>query len=183
MLSFVPGEPLPPAAAGEDVVVALARLFRRLHDAAQGWTPPADVIWATLGAHGTSRSSTPGAILVGHRDYCPGSVVFRDGLPMAVFADAYGVSAPQRRDLVSLCRADEPLTIVVIAALTAVAGAAGPDPAMAGGRAGKVAWCRAALDPGGRPPGSRVVRSQASRRLSRNAATAISAAVQAANTP
>jgi hypothetical protein len=70
-----------------------------------------------------------------------------------------------------------------IAALTAVAGATGSDPAMAGGWAENVGWCRAALDPGGRPPGSRAARSQASRRLSRNAATAISAAVQAANTP
>src|SRR5690349_11420694 len=41
VLSFVPGdvprEPLSDEATSEDVLVALARLVRRLHDAAQGW--------------------------------------------------------------------------------------------------------------------------------------------------
>lgn len=43
VLTFVPGdvprEPLPAEIAGEDVLAALARLVRRLHDAAQGWVP------------------------------------------------------------------------------------------------------------------------------------------------
>jgi hypothetical protein len=38
----VPKEPLPPACSGEDVLVAMARLVRRLHEAAAGWVPPAD---------------------------------------------------------------------------------------------------------------------------------------------
>ncbi|MFD0686120.1 phosphotransferase enzyme family protein [Actinomadura fibrosa] len=152
MLSFVPGdvprEPLPPEATGEDVLVALARLIRRLHDAAEGWTPPDDAVWATLPGTEGIPLVDGGAELVGHRDYCPGNVVFRYGLPAAlidfdlarpttrvydianalywwaplldprdrppalveadiprraaVFADAYGMSGRQRRDLVPL---------------------------------------------------------------------------------
>jgi hypothetical protein len=88
ILSFVPGEvprqPLPAETAGEDVLVALAGLIRRLHTAAEGWTPPADAIWG-----GIPGSDTVGRVdgepeLVSHRDYCPGNVVFRDGLPAAL---------------------------------------------------------------------------------------------------
>ncbi|MGK5553455.1 phosphotransferase enzyme family protein [Actinomadura kijaniata] len=152
VLSFVPGEvprePLPPEATGEDVLAALARLVRRLHDAAQGWRPPHDAVWATLPGTEDIPLVDTEAELVGHRDYCPGNVVFRDGLPaalidfdlarpttrvhdianalywwapllhprdrapalagadiphrVAVFADAYGMSDRQRRDLVPL---------------------------------------------------------------------------------
>jgi hypothetical protein len=46
VLSFVEGdvplEPLPDYATRQDVLVALAALIRRLHDAAEGWVPPAD---------------------------------------------------------------------------------------------------------------------------------------------
>ncbi|WP_067816042.1 phosphotransferase enzyme family protein [Actinomadura kijaniata] len=154
VLSFVPGdvprEPLPPEATGEDVLAALARLIRRLHDAAQGWTPPHDAVWATLPGTGDIPLVDTEAELVGHRDYCPGNVVFRHGLPaafidfdlarpttrvydianalywwapllhpedrapalteadtphrVAVFADAYGMSDRQRRELVPLAR-------------------------------------------------------------------------------
>jgi Ser/Thr protein kinase RdoA (MazF antagonist) len=88
ILSFVPGDvprqPLPPEATGEDVLIALARLIRRLHDASQGWTPPANAAWATLpGTAGIPLIDTE-AELVGHRDYCPGNVVFQNGLPVAL---------------------------------------------------------------------------------------------------
>ena len=65
VLSFVPGdvprEPLPPGTAGEDVLAALARLVRRLHDAAQGWTPPPDAVWAVQrsGPGGRRRWTAP----------------------------------------------------------------------------------------------------------------------------
>jgi Ser/Thr protein kinase RdoA (MazF antagonist) len=90
VLSFVPGdvprEPLPAETAGEEVLVALARLVRRLHDAAQGWEPPPDAVWGGLpGAHTVALPPVDRpAELVGHRDYCPGNVVFRDGLPSAL---------------------------------------------------------------------------------------------------
>lgn len=89
VLSYVPGdvprEPLPPETAGDDVLVALARLIRKLHDASSGWTPPPDAVWGGL------PGSTAGPLLVdgepelvSHRDYCPGNVVFRCGLPAAL---------------------------------------------------------------------------------------------------
>jgi aminoglycoside phosphotransferase (APT) family kinase protein len=146
----VPRDPLPPETAGDDVLAALARLIRSLHEASAGWTPPADAVWGgTPGALAGAASRPEGEPeLVSHRDYCPGNVVFRDGLPAAlidfdlarpttrlydivnalwwwaplhdprdrapafaaadiphraaVFADAYGVTAQQRRDLVPL---------------------------------------------------------------------------------
>ncbi|MFG2076402.1 Phosphotransferase enzyme family protein [Nonomuraea maritima] len=89
VLSFVPGdvprEPLPPQTAREEVLVALAQLIRRLHDAAERWVAPEDAVWG--GIPGTRvRTSTPDGEppLVSHRDYCPGNVVFRDGLPVAL---------------------------------------------------------------------------------------------------
>ncbi|MEV7970102.1 aminoglycoside phosphotransferase family protein [Sphaerisporangium sp. NPDC088356] len=151
VLSFVPGdvprEPLPPGTAGEEVLVELARLIRGLHDAAQGWVPPHDAVWGGIpGAQVTSSTSDGEPLVVGHRDYCPGNVVFREGLPAAlidfdlakptskvddlanalyywapllhphdrapayvdldiprrvgIFADAYGMTAGQRRALV-----------------------------------------------------------------------------------
>jgi aminoglycoside phosphotransferase (APT) family kinase protein len=152
ILSYVPGDvprnPLPPETAGEDVLVALARLIRTLHEASAGWTAPPDAVWG--GIPRTAGTDLPVVDeppeLVSHRDYCPGNVVFRDGLPAALidfdlarpttrlydignalwwwapmrdpqdrapafaeldisrraaaFADAYGMTARQREDLV-----------------------------------------------------------------------------------
>ncbi|GAA4567929.1 phosphotransferase enzyme family protein [Planotetraspora kaengkrachanensis] len=89
VLSFVPGdvprEPLPPHTSVEEVLIELARLVRRLHDAADGWTPPGDAQWGgTPGAWNRDSTSDGEPLVVGHRDYCPGNVVFRDGLPAAL---------------------------------------------------------------------------------------------------
>jgi hypothetical protein len=82
----VPVEPLPDHATTAEVLVALAALIHRLHDAAQGWTPPADAVWGRI-----PGAPPPGVVtlfdqpeLVSHQDYCPGNVVFRDGLPAAL---------------------------------------------------------------------------------------------------
>jgi aminoglycoside phosphotransferase (APT) family kinase protein len=90
ILSFVPGDvprnPLPPETAGDDVVAALARLIRALHEASAGWVPPPDAVWGGIPrAAGTALPVVDEpAELVSHRDYCPGNVVFRDGLPAAL---------------------------------------------------------------------------------------------------
>lgn len=70
----------------DEVLVALARLIRRLHEAASGWVPPQDATWGTLpGTTATDEDPVEAEPeLVGHRDYCPGNVVFRDGLPAAL---------------------------------------------------------------------------------------------------
>ena len=89
VLSYVPGdvprEPLPPETAGEEVLIALARLIRQLHDASQNWTLPPDAVWNVPAAGVTPQPKIEGDDeLVSHRDYCPGNVVFRDGLPVAL---------------------------------------------------------------------------------------------------
>jgi aminoglycoside phosphotransferase (APT) family kinase protein len=87
VLSFVPGDvhrrPLPPETAGEDVLIALARLIRALHEASAGWVPPRDAVWGGTPAN-PGRPVTERTELVSHRDYAPGNVVFRGGLPAAL---------------------------------------------------------------------------------------------------
>ena len=150
VLSFVAGDvarwPLPPEMAGDDVLAALARLIRALHEASAGWVPPPGAVWG--GTPATLGRIAQGAELVSHRDYAPGNVVFRGGRPaalidfdlampttrvydianalwywaplrdprdrspvladadvphrVAVFADAYGMTAQQRAGLVPL---------------------------------------------------------------------------------
>jgi Phosphotransferase enzyme family len=150
VLSFVPGDvprwPLPPEMAGDDVLVALARLIRALHEASAGWEPPPGAVWG--GTPANPGRVTEHAELVSHRDYALGNVVFRGGRPaalidfdlarpttrvydianalwywaplrdprdrspaladadiphrVAVFADAYGMTAQQRAGLVPL---------------------------------------------------------------------------------
>jgi Phosphotransferase enzyme family len=86
VLSFVPGDvhryPLPPETAGDDVLVALARLIRALHEASAGWVPPPGAVWG--GTPATTGRIAKHAELVSHRDYAAGNVVFRGGLPAAL---------------------------------------------------------------------------------------------------
>ena len=90
VLRFVPGdvpvEPLPDWATHEAVLAELARLIRRLHDAADGWVAPADAVWGSI--PGVPPVELPPLFdapdLVSHQDYCPGNVVFREGLPKAL---------------------------------------------------------------------------------------------------
>jgi hypothetical protein len=88
MLSFVPGDvprnPLPPETAGDDVLVALARLIRALHEASAGWVPPPGAVWGGTPASAGRPVTTKPTELVSHCDYYPGNVVFRDGLPVAL---------------------------------------------------------------------------------------------------
>jgi hypothetical protein len=87
VLSFVPGDVarwLPPREwTGAEVLAALARLIRSLHEASAGWVPPPDAVWFRSPA-GTGRPITEHTELVSHRDYALGNVVFRDGLPAAL---------------------------------------------------------------------------------------------------
>jgi hypothetical protein len=90
MLSYVDGvvpvDPLPDWAVSDSALTGLASLIRRLHDAAEGWAPPADAVWG--GIPGQGNVSVPALFdvpeLVAHQDYCPGNVVFRDGVPAAL---------------------------------------------------------------------------------------------------
>jgi Phosphotransferase enzyme family len=86
VLSFVPGDVArwlpPPEIAGEEVLVALARLIRSLHEASAGWVPPPDAVWG--GSPANPGRIAERAELVSHRDYALGNVVFRGGLPVAL---------------------------------------------------------------------------------------------------
>jgi hypothetical protein len=92
----VPQEPLPDYACTDDVLDPLAKLVRRLHDAAADIVGPPDAVWG--GIPGTPPGVVPlfeTPELVSHQDYCPGNVVFRDGLP-AAFID-FDLSRPTTR--------------------------------------------------------------------------------------
>jgi Phosphotransferase enzyme family len=74
-LSFVEGDaargPLPPA---DDVLVGLARLLRRMHEAASTFVPPEEAAWFS-GGEGP---------LICHRDLFPPNVILREGQPAAL---------------------------------------------------------------------------------------------------
>jgi Phosphotransferase enzyme family len=86
VLSFVPGDVArwlpPPERAGDDVLVALARLVRALHEASAGWVPPPGAVWG--GSPANAGRITERTEMVSHRDYALGNVVFRGGLPVAL---------------------------------------------------------------------------------------------------
>lgn len=90
MLSFmagdVPHEPLPEYATGDLPLVCLARLIRRLHDAAADWEVPEDAVFGSIPGKAPSALEPLFDVpeLVSHQDYCPGNIVFRDGLPAAL---------------------------------------------------------------------------------------------------
>ena len=100
VLSFVPGDipmpPLPSWATDDQALVEIAGLIRQLHDAADGWEPPAEAVWGTLpGAIVRGESIDDSPTLVSHSDYCPGNVVFREQRPAAFIAS---ISPDQRRE-------------------------------------------------------------------------------------
>lgn len=126
VLSFVTGdvpvEPLPAYATSTSTLVDLARMIRRLHDAAESWVAPSDAVWG-----GLPGDPPPGlkplfeaAELVSHQDYCPGNVVFRHGRPVALID--FDLARPTTRvaDIVNalhwwaplLPAADRPPTLV-----------------------------------------------------------------------
>lgn len=82
----VPVDPLPASATTTAALEALGRLVRRLHDAADGWVPPADAVWGGIPGHRPAGVVPLFDVpeLVSHMDYCPGNVVFRDGRPAAL---------------------------------------------------------------------------------------------------
>jgi hypothetical protein len=68
VLSFVPGDvprnPLPPETAGEEVLVALARLIRALHEASAGWVPPPGAVWGGTPANAFWSNATGTTLFV-----------------------------------------------------------------------------------------------------------------------
>lgn len=91
VLSFVEGEPaFAPVPYGDDVVVAIARLLRRAHDAQEGFVPPDTPRWQR-------QDSPQTAEVVGHGDLFWTNVIFRDGLPAALID--WEIARPMTRAL------------------------------------------------------------------------------------
>jgi len=92
ILSFVEGDaglaPVPPA---DDVLVELAILLRRAHEAVADFEPPADAVWFT-GGEGP---------LICHRDLFPPNVILRDGRPVALIDWNFAGPAEPLDDVVS----------------------------------------------------------------------------------
>lgn len=75
ILSYVEGDAaLAPLSPSDDVLVGLASLLRRAHDAAASFQPPEDAAWFS-GGEGP---------LICHRDLFPPNVILRDGEPVAL---------------------------------------------------------------------------------------------------
>lgn len=75
ILSFVEGDAaLAPLPDSDEVLIELARLLRRAHEALAGFEPPEDAAWFS-GGEGP---------LICHRDLFPPNVIFREGMPVAL---------------------------------------------------------------------------------------------------
>lgn len=106
ILTFVEGEPgHAPVPAGDDVVVALGELLRRMHDAQEGFVPPADAAWQAFPGeqdHGE---------VVCHNDLYWTNVVFTDGLPTALIDWDVAVPGDRVADIGSAASYWAPLRI------------------------------------------------------------------------
>lgn len=108
MLSWIDGDvgipPYPAWAVAEEFLISLGELLRRIHDALEGWRPPAEAVWADdiVDPHG-------GPLIV-HSDICPENVIVRAGRAVAVID--WEFAAPGRRiwDVVSTARLCVPFT-------------------------------------------------------------------------
>jgi phosphotransferase family enzyme len=94
ILSFVEGEPAhAPVPAGDDVVWDLGRLLRRMHDAQEGFEPPADAAWQRF------PGEEPNGEVVCHDDLFYTNVIFRDGRLDAVIDWDLAKPAPRLADV------------------------------------------------------------------------------------
>jgi hypothetical protein len=73
----VPGDPVPPWAAADEVLPGVARLVRRLHDASAGYDPPPR---PAEPARPQPRFPEGEPRIVAQRDVTPQNTVFRDGV-------------------------------------------------------------------------------------------------------
>jgi Phosphotransferase enzyme family len=92
VLEFIPGDvPSQPVveswAAASSVLVGVADLLRRLHDASASFVPPADACWFGDDIHVDMPADVPldpPPDVISHFDVTPQNVVFRDGKPIGL---------------------------------------------------------------------------------------------------
>jgi hypothetical protein len=78
------GRPLHPWAGREDVLVAIARFQRRLHDCSLGFTLPAGAEWRKPLHIDGLPPMFDAPELIGHNDMTPENLIFRDGVPVGI---------------------------------------------------------------------------------------------------
>jgi len=91
-LQFIPGDvPSQPVveawAAATSVLVGIADLLRRLHEASASFVPPADARWFGDDVHVSMPADLrlePPTEIISHFDVTPQNVVFRDGTPIGL---------------------------------------------------------------------------------------------------
>jgi Phosphotransferase enzyme family len=105
-LEFVDGDvPVPPYpdwSQGDTALASIARLLRRLHDAARGFDPQG-LTWDD------SLADPAGGTLVCHNDVCPENVVFRDGIAIALLDFEFAAPGRPVYDLAQLARLCVPI--------------------------------------------------------------------------
>jgi Phosphotransferase enzyme family len=104
ILSFVEGVPArAPVPAEDEVVEALGRLLRRMHDAQEGFEPPGGAAWQLLpGEDGSGE-------VICHDDLFWTNVIFRDGLPAALIDWDLAKPASRVADVARACSYWAPL--------------------------------------------------------------------------
>lgn len=102
VLTYLPGDPQPSWA--DEAVFQTGRLVRRLHEAMEGFVPPADAVWRfpPLGSRAPSG-------LIGHNDQCPVNVVYADGIPYGIIDWDMAGPVPPLYDLALAATAFAPL--------------------------------------------------------------------------
>jgi Phosphotransferase enzyme family len=98
----VPVPPYPDWSQSDTTLASIARLLRRLHDAARGFDPQSF-------AWDDSLADPAGGTLVCHNDVCPENVVFRDGIAIALLDFEFAAPGRFVYDLAQLARLCVPI--------------------------------------------------------------------------
>lgn len=105
VVSFVEGTPaLPPVPSSDEALAALGSLLRRMHDAQEGFVPPADAAWSP-----GPLAPRAGEVIC-HNDVFPPNVILRDGLPAALIDWDLAGPMPRLYDVASAANFWVPLT-------------------------------------------------------------------------
>lgn len=77
----------------DDVVFAVGKLVRAMHDAQEGFMPPADATWQVL------PGAVPGAEVICHNDVLGHNFIVRDGRPVALIDWELAAPGPRLTDV------------------------------------------------------------------------------------
>jgi len=95
----VPGDPVEPWAARDELLPSVGALLRRLHDASEGWQPPVPMGRAPVPGRPAPVMPEGEPQLIAQRDVTPQNTVFRDGVAVAVVDFDLSASTTRSIDL------------------------------------------------------------------------------------